>query len=214
MNRLLILFFICFICNSFGQTKEIYLNDDLKNISKSEFNDQTNKEYTYNLKFDLDTLIVNVKVLRFKKGKISSQKLDSIKTYLSESSGKEINENGIIIINYFPGLDLCNSGAGSTHLLQKYNRYLKKINKTKNVSNFFVYKSIEGTQKYGRKIEWIYDLGNIIEKTFFPIHYHCGSFALIDENGNYYMNKGEYDIEKIIDLIEDKEKTFTTKIAK
>ena len=207
MNRILILFFISFIYNSFGQTKEIYLNDDLENISKSEYN-RTNNEPTFNLKFDLDTLIVNVKVLRVKKGKISIQKLDSIKTYLSKSSGKEINENGIIVINYFPGLDRCNSGDGNPYLLEKYNRYLKKINRIKNVRSFFVFKSIEGTKKYGRKLEWIKDVGNIIEKTFFPIHYNCGSFALIDENGNYYLTKGEYDIEKIIDLIKDKEKTF------
>lgn len=207
MKRILIFFFLSTLYNSFGQTKEIYLNDDLKSISESEFN-ETTKELTYNLKFDLDTLIVNIKVLRVKKGIISKQKLDSIKVNLSESSGKEINESDIIIINYFPGLDRCNSGTGSSFLREKYSRYLRKINKNEDVSQFFVYKTIEGTKKYGRKLEWIPDNGNLIEKTFFPIHYNCGSFALIDENGNYYLTKGEYDIEKIIDLIKDKEKTF------
>ncbi|WP_336071035.1 hypothetical protein [Mesoflavibacter sp. CH_XMU1404-2] len=211
MKRILILFFLSFIYNSFGQTREIYLNDDLKNISESEFNENT-KELTYNLQFDLDTLIVNVKVLRVKKGKISKQKLDSIKTNLSKSSGKELNESDIIVINYFPGLDRCNSGAGSSFLREKYSRYLRKINKNENVSQFFVYKTIEGTKKYGRKLEWIPDIGNLIEKIFFPIHYNCGSFALIDENGNYYLTKGEYDIEKIIDLIKDKKKTFANNV--
>ncbi len=211
MKQVLILFFLGVIYNSFGQTKEIYLNDNLKNISKSEFN-ETTKEHTYNLKFDLDTLIVNVKVLRVKKGKISTQKLDSIKANLSESSGKEINENSIIIINYFPGLDKCNSGSGSSFLREKYSRYLRKINKNENVSQFFVYKTIEGTKKYGRKLKWFSDIGNLIERTFFPIHYNCGSFALIDEKGNYYLTKGEYDIEKIIDLIKDKKKTFANNI--
>lgn len=142
MKQILILFFLSFLYNSFGQTKEIYLNDDLKNISESEFN-ETTKDFTYNLKFDLDTLIVNVKVLSVKKGEISKQKLDSIKANLSESSKKEINESDIIVINYFPGLDRCNSGAGSSFLREKYSRYLRKINKNEDVSQFFVYKTIE-----------------------------------------------------------------------
>ena len=207
MKRIISLFLLISLNNSFGQTKEIYLNDDLKNISESEFN-KPSKESNYNIRFDLDTLIVNVKVLRVKKGKISRQKLDSIKANLSKSSGNEIIKNGIIVINYFPGPDRCNSGPGSSYLREKYRRYLKKISQNENVSQFFVYKSIEGTKKYGRKLEWIADNGNIVEKTFFPIHYNCGSFALIDENGNYYLTKGEYDIEQIIKLIQNKEKTF------
>ena len=207
MKRIILLFLLISLNNSFGQTKKIYLNDDLKNISESEFN-KPSKESTYNLRFDLDTLIVNVKVLRVKKGKISRQKLDSIKANLSKSSRNEIIKNGIIIINYFPGPDKCNSGPGSSYLREKYRRYLRKLSRNENVSQFFVYKSIEGTKKYGRKLEWIADNGNIVEKTFFPIHYNCGSFALIDENGNYYLAKGEYDIEQIIKLIQNKEKTF------
>ncbi|WP_435415498.1 hypothetical protein [Polaribacter aestuariivivens] len=209
MKNNLLLFIIGFVaCSSFGQVKEIFLNDDLVNITESEFK-KTIKEPTYNLKFDLDTLIVNVKVLRIKKGEISKQKLDSIRTVLSNSSKKEINKNDILIINYFPGLDRCNSGQGSSFLRQKYSRYLRKIKKTENVSQFFVYKSFEGTKKYGRKLEWIPDDTNLIEKTFFPLHYNCGSFALIDKNGNFYITKGEYDISKIIDLIKNKKKTFT-----
>ena len=209
MKKNLLLFLIGMIINySFGQTKEIYMDDDFKSISEAEFN-KTTGELTFNLKFDLDTLIVHVKALRNKKGKISEQKLDSIKTILSKNSGKKINENGIIVINYFPGLDRCNSGPGSTFLRGKYSRYLKKIKRHENVFQFFVYKSIKGTKKYGRQLEWIPDSEHLIEKTFFPIHYFCGSFALIDENGNFYLTKGEYDIEKIIDLIKDKKNTFS-----
>ena len=208
MKNILLFFLIVMLThNFFGQTKEIYLNDDLKSITKAEFYKTTNNQ-TYDLKFDLDTLIVNVKVLVIKKGKISNQKLDTIKTNLSKVSGKEINENNTIVINYFPGLDKCNSGSGSSLLRKKYSRYLRKIKNIENVSQFFVYKTIQGTKKYGRKLEWIPDSENLIEKTFFPIHYNCGSFALIDKNGNFYLTKGEYDIETIIDLIKNKEKTF------
>jgi hypothetical protein len=205
--KLLILFFGLITYSSLGQTKEIYLNDELINITESEFKKAT-EEGTFNMKYDLDTLIINVKVLRIKKGKITKQKLDSIRTYLSNSSDKEINENNTLIINYFPGIDRCNSGSGNPILRKKYSRYLQKINNIENVSQFFVYKSIKGTKKYGKELEWIPDKSTLIEMTFFPFHYNCGSYALIDEDGNFYVEKGEYDIEKIIDLIKNKEKTF------
>ena len=208
MKHILILFLLGFIYVSYGQTKEIFLNDDLDSISEKEFNKKT-RGRTYNLKFNLDTLIVNVKVLRVRKGKISYEVLKSIKANLSEASGTEIDEKNILVINYYPGLDICNSGAGSASLRQKFSRYLRKINSFENVSQFFVYKTKKGTEKYGRKLDWIIDSEHLIENTFFPIHYNCGSFALIDEIGNYYLYKGEYDIEKIIDLIKNKKKTFS-----
>ena len=53
-----------------AQKKELYLNDDLKQITQFEFT-KSEKANFYNIKFELDTLIVNVKVKSTKKGKIS-----------------------------------------------------------------------------------------------------------------------------------------------
>jgi len=58
-------------------------------------------------------------------------------------------------------------------------------------------------------LKWYKDQSGIIEKTFFPIPYPCGSYVLIDENGNFYVQKGEYNIEEIIYLIKDKKTTFS-----
>ena len=64
----------------FSQKKEIYLNDDLMKITQTDFKkiDEPNK--FYNLRFELDTLIANVKVQRIRKGKVSNELLDSIKS--------------------------------------------------------------------------------------------------------------------------------------
>ena len=197
---------------SFGQKKEIYANDDLIEITKSEFNKEKNPHESYNMRFDLDTLIVNVKVQRVKKGKISKIKLDSIRNELSEVSDKNIPKNNILIINYYHGLDRCNSSGDKSYVRGKYKNYLRKIKKLKNVNQFFMYKSPEGTVEYGKQLNWIKDESEIIEKTFLPIHYPCGSYVIIDENGNFYIQKGEYNIDNIIGLIKNKKKTFANTV--
>lgn len=70
-----------------------------------------------------------------------------------------------------------------------------------------MYKSFEGSERYGKKINWLSDEIGTIKETFFPLNYPCGSYVLIDKSGNYYVQKGEYYILEIIDLLNNK-KTF------
>lgn len=198
--------------STFAQKKEIYLNDDLIEITQTDFK-KTNEPYKfYNLRFELDTLIANVKVQRIRKGKVSIELVNSIKSELSTISGDSIPKNNIIIINYYHGLDRCNSSGNKSFVRDKYERFLKKLIKMENVSQFFMYKSSEGTKEYGKQLNWIKDEFGTIEKTFFPLHYPCGSYVLIDTNGNYYVQKGEYNIERIIDLLKDKKATFANNL--
>ena len=196
---------------SFSQAKEIYLNDDLIDISKAEFDKKTDRQLYFDLRFESDTLIVNVKVDRFKKGTISKTQLDAIRTQLSAARHQKIKEHTILVINYYPGLDRCNSTGLKYYRNEHYERYIKRIKRFKNVNQFFVYKSPEGTRDYGDKVKWFPDNSAIIEDTFFPIHYPCGSYVLIDSKGNYYIEKGEYSTDTIIDLLKDEEGTFGEK---
>lgn len=197
---------------TFAQKKEIYLNDDLVEITQTDFK-KTDEPYKfYNLRFELDTLIANVKVQRIRKGKVSNEMLNSIKSELSTISGDLIPSNNIIVINYYHGLDRCNSTGDKSYVRGKYKRFLRKLKKMKNISQFFMYKSPEGTKNYGNQLNWIKDVFGTIEKTFFPLHYPCGSYVLIDSNGNYYIQKGEYNIEQIIDLLKDRKTTFTNNV--
>lgn len=197
---------------TFGQADEVYLNDDLINISKTEFYKKTGHRKNYNLRFDLDTLIVNVKVQRIKKGNISKTKLDSIRNELSNLSNQKIESNNLLVINYYHGLDRCNSGGNKSHMVEKYKQYLKRLKKIDNVNQFFMFKSPVGTKEYSKQLKWIQDKSSIIERTFLPLHYPCGSFVLIDEHGNYYTRKGEYNIYDIINLVKKRKKTFANTI--
>ena len=190
--------------STFGQKKEMYLNDDLVEITQTDFKKADVPYKFYNLRFELDSLFANVKVQRIRKGKITNELLDSIKSELLTISGDSIPKNNFIIINYYHGLDRCNSSGDKSYVRAKYKRFLKKINKTKNISQFFMYKSPEGTKEYGKQLNWIKDEFGTIEKIFLPLHYPCGSYVLINSDGNYYVQKGEYNIERIIDLLKNK----------
>lgn len=207
-TKLLILILGFITVSTFGQKKEIYLNDDLVEITQADFKKTDIQYQFYNLRFELDTLIANVKVQRIRKGKISNEMLDSIKSELSTISGDSIPKNNFIVINYYHGLDRCNSSGDKSYVRAKYKRFLKKIKKNGNVSQFFMYKSPEGTKEYAKQLKWIKDEFGTIEKLFLPLHYPCGSYVLIDSDGNYYIQKGEYNIERIIDLLKDKKTTF------
>jgi hypothetical protein len=89
-----------------------------------------------------------------------------------------------------------------------YKNYIRKLKKMDSVNQFFMYKSSEGTKTYGKKINWIRDEFGTIEKTFFRLNYPFGSYILIDKDGNYYVQKGEYYILEIIDLLKNKKTTF------
>jgi hypothetical protein len=197
--------------STFGQKKEMYLNDDLVEITQTDFKKADVPYKFYNLRFELDSLIANVKVQRIRKGKITNELLDSIKSELLTISGDSIPKNNFIITNYYHGLDRCNSSGDKSYVRAKYKRFLKKINKTKNISQFFMYKSPEGTKEYGKQLNWIKDEFGTIEKIFLPLHYPCGSYVLINSDGNYYVQKGEYNIERIIDLLKNK-KTFANNV--
>ena len=201
----MILIFIS--CSTFGQRK-VYLNDNLIEISKKEFDLIVKHHGNYNLEFDLDTIVAKVAVKRIKKGKISLEKLDFITEELSKNSIIKIPKNGLIIINYYPGKDNCNSTGNIEFVRKKYLNYSDRISRLENINQFFVFKSKEGTERYGEKIEWIPDSKSLIENTFFPIHYPCGSYVILDDEGNYYLHKGEYDIERILKLINRRKSLF------
>jgi len=216
-TKLLNLSLLFFTFSILAQKKEVYLNEsqikneDLIFISKKKYNINVKGFIYYNFQFDLDTLTLNVKVERIQKGEISIKRLDSIKHELTEISGDSIPNNNLIVINYYHGLDACNSTGNISYVRGLYKNYTRKLKKMNNVSQFFMYESPEGTENYGKKLNWIDDRFDTMKNTFLPLNYPCGSYILIDKDGNYYVQKGEYYILEIIDLLKNK-KTFANTV--
>src|SRR5690606_178639 len=132
--NLFILVFCLFSLSILAQKKEVYLNDDLVQISQFEFNKINDAHTFYNWQYETDSAIVNLKVQRIKKGKISKELLKTIKSELSGFSGKEIPENDLIIINCYHGMDDCNSSGNHSYVRAKYKKFLKSIGKMTGIS--------------------------------------------------------------------------------
>jgi hypothetical protein len=176
----------------FSQKNEIYLNDSFTFITKEEFKKDSGNEFDYNLKFKSDTTFVNIKVQRVKKGKISLQLLDSIKNNLSENSNQFIDSNDVLFINYYPGNGPCSTDGYKNNFKSQYGRFYRKFKRIENLKQFSVYKSSKGLEEFGSKIHWLSDNKNLIEKIFYPIHYPCGGYLIINIDGSYLSQRGEY----------------------
>ena len=91
----------------------------------------------------------------------------------------------------------------------QYGIYFNKIEKIKNVKQFFIYKTSDNLENFGSRINWLLDKNHLIENVFYPITYPCGGYVIIDSNGNYISQRGEYCysplfIEDIKEFIEHK----------
>ncbi len=202
MKKISLLLIGLSLCNIFAQKKELYTDDDLNYITKEAFYAPKTKN-TYLIRFELATKVINVRALRQKRGVLSKEEHLQLKNELKAISGKVFSDNATIVINYYPGEDSCNSTGNKNIKKRKYRIYNHRIGKKKNVQQFFIYKKIEGTENYGKQLEWYSSKETSIEKTFFPIHYACGSYVIINPNGEYYALRGEYNIDKIIKYIDN-----------
>ena len=193
-----------------AQQKEVYLNDDFVEITKAEFNEPHDPYVYYKLKYESDTVTVNVKVQRIKKGKVTPELLDEIRKELSLLSDQPVPEGHLLVINYYHGPDPCNSG-NHRYFRGVFKRYVNKVRKMPEVNQFFIYKNKEGIESaFGKQHTWIEDRQGIIEKTFLPLHYPCGSFVVLDKTGRFYIHKGEYNVFDLLELIENPETIFTS----
>lgn len=207
-KNLSIIFLIIFLF-SFGQTKTIYVNENLELISEKEFNKNKSEghlTYLYS-QYVTDTLIVKTKAKRDIRGILSDRIYNRIKDNINYiSKEKKVLEKDIIVINYYPGLDNCNKNPGNDFLKNRYANYTRKINNISNIKQFYIYKEIGNTKKYGRKLKWLKDPHEIFEKLFFKIHYPCGSYLIIFPDKTYVSYYGEYMLESIFDELEFKKR--------
>ena len=193
---------------AYGQGKEIYLNDTLNQITKADFTKSIDRINRYPITFISDSAIVHVAVERVTTGKVTKEQLDLVRNELSSVSKQNIPNENVIVINYYHGLDNCNKGGESKIFSARVRDYVRKVNKLTNVSQFFVYKSSQGTSKYGKELTWHHDEAGLLANLFLPLPYPCGSYILLDELGNCFVHKGEYNMDHIITQLKNKKLTF------
>lgn len=186
-----ILILISIVNFSFSQVqKKVFYNENLEEISESNFYKQLNFQKNLDLHFENDTLKTSLLITRKNYGQLNDSIFNNLKKSLS--SDKELS-NDLIVIVYYPGKDRCNGTEKRSTWNIFDNDYLKKLNKIGSYSHFWIYKDDENLQYYHPKqVKWENDKNQLVENLFFKLHYPCSSAVIIDKNGKYISYYGEF----------------------
>ena len=205
--RLLLFSFLLMITGTISaQKKKVYYQDENgNNIDSQAYSKDKNDPAYFHLKFDLDSARVFVKVTRKHSGTMNLDSLNLIKKDLEKVSNASIDPAHIIVIDYYPGKDKCNSsGTTDTELIQnEQNDYLKKLHRLAPVSQFFIYNEKEGLERFGGTERWKADAQHRIKNAFFKWHYPCGSVVVIHPDGRYISYYGEYSTAQVLDYVKE-----------
>lgn len=196
--------FIFFISLNAQVKPDKYYNDEFIEIGKEDYDKQ---EGVVKIFYDLEDQIAHFYYFHKKRGKLSSENFSLLKSTLNEMGGYE---DGTAIIIYYPGVDSCNKKNKPT----TWNIFDKKIRKAMEnvVGNnvYWVFHDDEDIKYYHpKKVKWQPDKDKVLQKLFFKVHYPCSSSAVIDKEGNYILNLGEFgknEMAKDLDEISRKSK--------
>lgn len=200
-------FFVAFLFTISGftqSTTDIYLDEYGLKITKKEYDDHSKNKVGY---FYLEGITENGKVYFIEKrvinGRVSHKVVNELRTHLQNLTQSQINENNILVVNYYPGPDSCNQSGTRTTSNSRLKSYHRRISRQKDVNQFFIYKSTEGLGFRKEGITWYPDENNLWQTHFFKYHYPCGSFVIVRPDGHFYLMKGEYDTRQIFKRLKE-----------
>lgn len=189
---------------AFAQKKPVrYFDENLSPISKAEYKKGEKEPNVLLLDFDLDTAVYYVKAKREHSGQLPAETMQALRKNLEAVSTISVPDDHLIVIDYYPGPDRCNSsGTNDQQWIKSYHEaYLKKLHETPNVSQYYLYNTKEGLERYEGIYTWYPDLENLVMQTFFKLHYPCGSVVVIRPDGQYKSFFGEYSSEYVCTLV-------------
>jgi hypothetical protein len=177
-----------------------YYDDNDSVITKHEFNKKENSLLYFSIPGD--SLNQKKLIYRYQEGEIKNKSL--LIAFLKQELKFDIDTTKLLIIIYYPGKDLCNSGVTKDkNLLQSiYHKMEYDLQKLAGVKALYLYKDKSGLEKYEGILNWLQDPEHIVEKIFFKYHYPCESFVVISKNGKFKSYLGEFPKEMILDFAE------------
>jgi hypothetical protein len=195
-----ITFFLLFTISLLGQTsqKKEYLFDETGNIIKQqEFKKKIDtSQYTY-LITENDTAYIARLHLREEFGSITENERQEVISEIKSLTKKEINDNQIIIINYFYKEITMNQRPCIDHYTEDsaYKRFCKR--KGQQLVQLFI------TEKgFNYNKDFVFqDKNEIIRNLLFKTGSLCGNYIIIKPNGRFYRHIGEYRQNEIPDKI-------------
>jgi len=182
----------------FSQKKEIYINDNLQEISKDEYN-KRNKNHRFQ-NIETDSVLYKVRVEHEGNGKLTTSNLNIVKTRLNIPENNTKN----IVINYYQGLDKGNAHSDTNpYVIDDIKTYTRKF-KSINSNLYFVYREKNGLKNRLKNANWVDDTSGTIENLFFRMKYPCNSAIVIFSDGHYKIFRGEYIWETVLNTAKEK----------
>ncbi len=134
-----------------------------------------------------------IEVDRVQLDQINDEVLKRVNNYLHEIESSYPDQTEYILIEYYPGKDLCNSTGAATResIGQEFKELITELSKRKGVKLTGVYKNSDGIERWNKSILFHTDKDRLIEKTFFKYHYPCFSYLIIHKSGKYFAYFGE-----------------------
>lgn len=193
----------------FSQSKvESYYDENFEQISRLAFEIKSKQDDYRSMEYEINGQNAKILYRRKVKGKLTTEAFDAVKKQLNQINPLK---KGFIIIVYYPGKDRCNGGERNSSWNIFDRDYERKVNKLVDNNHYWIYKDDENLNYYyPNKINWKKDENQLLENIFFKMHYPCFSSAVIDEQGHFISNLGEFGKKSIIeDLKVLKKKNLT-----
>lgn len=194
-----VIYIILFIYSGacYSQTKKEYIVDENNNsisdtlfLEKLKEIDNNKMKYYYKF-FENDTAKIGQVLLFRTTGKIDIETKESITYHINKSTGKNISNNQILVINYYN--DTIKKGSCMKFQLnnKEYLQYFKNNESAAEVSF--------ATKKSMKNIRNLYeDVDNIIGDKLFQEYMLCGNYIIIWPDGRYIKELGEHHPKDII----------------
>jgi hypothetical protein len=185
-----------------AQKKTIYYDENYNIIQKDKFHSiDVDNLIFFKFIIENDTSIYYFLDKREELGFISNTQFDELWRLIASTPIDQTDSLKTIVINYYQGPDDCNKTANWDYYNSTLNKYSKKLKKRKDVTQLFICKTLEGTDRYSNKITWLVDKEDILGKHFFLYPYPCSSFMIIYPNKEFYVFKGEHMLDQIFDKL-------------
>jgi hypothetical protein len=178
--------------------KEYFIDQNKNTIDSKTFQEKLkDKKYWYKT-FEKDTARITKLVQKEEYGRFSDEIKKLIFKELENISGKVINSEETVILNFFIKPESNPNGSCIDYYTSdvQFQNYVSK-KKKKKISQFFI---VQESYSYDKN-RVINDSNGSIEKLSFEDALGCGNYIIIKPSGEYYRKLGEYRQDKIKEIV-------------
>ena len=177
-----------------------YYGPEWEEIKEEDYLDfQTKKDYL-TLFYDLDTAAIGKVFQRETKGRFTKDQRDILYSHLEKISGRIIEKNSLVIINYFPESDFLYYQGLFQEEEKYFEKYSKMLKRYRYVEQFFI-AAIENNKLKINGFDLIGDRGQFFENEFFQYYIPYGSYVIVYPSRRFVRYLGDYDFIELVDRI-------------